>query len=316
MKIVFTFQPGKTLLADLNTNFPGIDFLAFRGIETAQEALGDAEVIATYGEDLTEEIVMPLPRLKWVMVFSAGIEKMPLDALRKKGVFVTNARGIHKIPMAEYTFGCLLRHAKSFDLFRIRQEKHEWVPDAPLSEISGRCIMIVGMGAIGSEIARLAKAFGMKVIGVNTNGRKTENADEMYTPDTMVSALNEADYVVSVLPSTKTTRHFYTKTHFEAMKPSAVWINIGRGDAVEPQVLIDALQSGKIAHAYLDVFDEEPLPPEHPFWKIENITITPHISSHSEHYLPRAMEIFRHNLHTYLTKGRDYINTVDLEKGY
>jgi phosphoglycerate dehydrogenase-like enzyme len=156
----------------------------------------------------------------------------------------------------------------------------------------------------------------MKTIGVNRSGNGVGNIDELYLTEQMMDALPKADFIVSILPSTPETKHLLTKDHFVAMKNTAVFINIGRGDLVDESLLLHALEKNEIAHAFLDVFEKEPLVKDHPFWKMKNVTVTPHLSSVTQNYLPRALEIFKHNLNTYLNKTGDYMNIIDLKKGY
>jgi len=316
MKTIFTFTPPEELKQDLVKSFPHVDFSFYPEIEQAEDELQHAEVLVTYGEDLSEKHIEAASQLKWIMVTSAGLEKMPFKAIKDKGILVTNVRGIHKIPMAEFTFGLMLQHAKQFPVIQKQQQERLWNQELPIYELSGQTIMIVGAGAIGGEIARLAKAFGMKTIGVNKSGEERDYFDEMLTMDALMTGLSVADYVINILPSTAETKHFYQKHHFENMKDTAVFINIGRGNAVKTELLIEVLQEEMIAHAILDVFEEEPLPSEHPFWKMENVTITPHVSSHSKRYLPRSFEILKHNLRTYTKKQEDFLNVIDVEKGY
>ncbi|MED1204959.1 D-2-hydroxyacid dehydrogenase [Heyndrickxia acidicola] len=316
MKAVCTFNPPDEIKNDIQQSFPDTVFTFIKKRHFKTSDIKDAEILITFGEDLKNEDIDSAKDLKWIMVTSAGLEKMPWKAIKKRGIMITNARGIHKIPMAEFTFGYILQHEKQFRTIWEQQKKSEWNTHLPLQEVHGKTLMVAGAGAIGQEIARLAKAFGMHTLGMNSNGRETANFDEMYTAETMNEGLKKTDYLVSILPSTAQTTHFYKMEHFEAMKKTAVFINIGRGDAVEEKVLQTALDNGEIAHVFLDVFQEEPLPASHPFWKIENLTITPHISSHSQNYLPRAFEIFKHNLHTYSNKEGQFKNVVDQEKGY
>ena len=131
-----------------------------------------------------------------------------------------------------------------------------------------------------------------------------------------MDALPKADFIVSILPSTPKTRNVLTEDHFVAMKNSAVFINIGRGDLVNEDVLLQALNHNEIAHAFLDVFEKEPLVKDHPFWKMNNVTVTPHLSSVTKNYLPRSFEIFKYNLKTYLNHTGEYMNVIDLKKGY
>jgi len=316
MKTLFTFIPPEELKQDLIKSFPDEDFSFCPEIEQAEKEIQNAEVIVTYGEDLTEKHIEIANKLKWIMVTSAGLEKMPFNAIKNKGILVTNARGIHKIPMAEFTFGLMLQHAKQFPVFKKQQQEHLWNQALPIFELSGQTMLIVGAGAIGGEIARLGKVFGMQTIGVNKGGEDRQYFDEMLTLESFITGLSAADYVINILPSTSETKHIYHKHHFEKMKNTAVFINIGRGNAVKTEVLMEVLQEKMIAHAILDVLEEEPLPAEHPLWDLENVTITPHVSSHSKLYLPRAFEILKHNLRTYTKKQEDYLNVINIEKGY
>lgn len=314
MKIYSSILPVEALQSEVKKEFPLVDFDFFKGIK--EDLFLNAEVLLTYGEDLTEELICKTEKLKWIMVMSAGLDKMPFEACKKRGILVTNVRGIHKIPMAEFTIGMMLQHVKQMRTLWENERNLTWERKLPMGELYGKTLLILGIGAIGGEVARLAKAFNMKTIGVNRSGSNVEWADEIYTMKDFSDALPAADFIVSVLPSTEETKHLLDDTHFELMKDTAVFINIGRGDLVKEEVLLAALEEKKIAHAYLDVFYTEPLAENHPFWKMDNVTVTPHISSLTKNYMPRSFEIFKHNLHTYIKKGADYINVIDMDRGY
>lgn len=314
LKIYSSLVPAVGIQEEVKSAFPQVNFEFLKGINN--DLFYDAEVFITYGEDLTEELILKTQNLKWIMVMSAGLEKMPFEACKKRGILVTNVRGIHKIPMAEFTIGMMLQHVKHMRILLENERNHIWERKLPMGELFGKTLLILGAGAIGGEVARLAKAFRMKTIGVNRSGNKVEWADEIYTMKDYKEALPSADFIVSVLPSTNETKHFLDSSHFDLMKDTAVFINIGRGDLVKEEVLMAALQERKIAHAYLDVFYTEPLGDAHPFWTMENVTVTPHISSLTKNYMPRSFEIFKDNLHTYIKNGVDYINVIDLDRGY
>jgi phosphoglycerate dehydrogenase-like enzyme len=314
VNIYSSLLPSEELQAEIKESFPDYNFHFHKGIK--EELFLDAEVFITYGEDLTEELVLNTNKLKWIMVMSAGLEKMPFEACKQKGILVTNARGIHKIPMAEFTIGMMLQHVKQMNTLWENEMEELWERKLPMGELYGKSLLILGIGAIGGEVARLAKAFQMRTIGVNRSGEEVPSADEIYTMTDFEKALPKADFIVSVLPSTKETKHFLESRHFELMKDTAVFINIGRGDLVKEDVLLHALRGKKIAHAYLDVFYNEPLSKGHPFWSMDNVTVTPHISSLTKNYMPRSFEIFKHNLHTYIKKDADFINVIDLDRGY
>ncbi|WLR54084.1 D-2-hydroxyacid dehydrogenase [Mesobacillus subterraneus] len=314
MKIYSSILPAEALRENVKKEFPQVSFEFHKGIK--EELFLDAEIFLTYGEDLTDELIYKADKLKWIMVMSAGLDRMPFEACKKRGILVTNVRGIHKIPMAEFTVGMMLQHVKQMRFLWANEQDKAWERKLPMGELYGKTLLILGIGAIGGEVARLAKAFNMKTIGVNRSGREAEWADEIFTMENYREAMPQADFIVSVMPSTEETKHFLDESDFEMMKDTAVFINIGRGDLVKDEVLLVALQEKKIAHAYLDVFYEEPLKESHPFWMMENVTVTPHISSLTKNYLPRSFEIFKNNLHTYIKNDSDFLNVIDMDRGY
>jgi len=285
-------------------------------IEEAEEYLPYADVLLTYGEDLDEEKIEQAKKLKWIMVLSAGMDRMPFNKIEEKGIIVTNSKGIHKTPMAEYAISMLLQVSRQAKTIIEQEQAHEWDRSVKITEISGKTIFIAGTGAIGQEVARVAKAFRMQTIGVSKSGRPKEYFDYVYPTNEGLPIIGEADFIVAVLPSTLETRDYFRKEHFEQMKSTAIFLNMGRGDAVNSTVLMDALQGGEIFHAVLDVFDQEPLPAAHPFWEMQNVTVTPHMSGISPEYQPRALGIFEKNLEVFLHDKKDYQNLIDPRKGY
>lgn len=296
--------------------YPEINFLFYTSMDEAKGHLSEADILLTYGEDLTPEIIGNASSLKWINVISAGMDRMPFESIDEKGILVTNARGIHKGPMAEYTVAMMLQISRNAKQLIANEQMGKWDRTVSMSEISGKTIGILGVGAIGAEIARLAKAFNMYVVGMNRSGNPVNNVDEIYQEDRINRVIMQSDFLVSVLPSTNETYHFLREEHFKAMKPTSVFINIGRGSTVFEEDLIRALEQGYIQHAVLDVMDQEPLPEDHPFWKMENVTVTPHLSGISPHYQARAITLFKENLTVYLKNGSNYINKIDLKRGY
>ncbi|HSU78798.1 MAG TPA: D-2-hydroxyacid dehydrogenase [Candidatus Angelobacter sp.] len=316
MKIVSTAQLREELREDLSQSFPEVSFEYYKSMKDAEHALDQAEVLITYGEDLTETEINKSTQLKWIMVISAGLEKMPLKLIKEKDIIVTNARGIHRVPMAEYTFTMLLHVAKNAKMWLENQSKAIWDRRIKMEELHDQTLALIGPGAIGSEIARLAKAFGMTTIGVNTKGTPVDYIDVIYKIDDLLQAVQNAKYVVSILPETADTYKILDSKFFEAMRNDAVFVNIGRGKTVDQSSMLIALQNNQIQHAVLDVFEEEPLPNDHPFWKMDNVTVSPHFSSVTEGYQPRALEIFKKNLSNYIKGSNDWINLIDLDRGY
>lgn len=316
MQILSTLIPPEYLQAAMKEKFSAHEFHYQKGVAIDDDKLKEAEIIITYGEDLTDEHIRKAEKLKWIMVMSAGLEKMPFQVIDEKNILVTNARGIHKLPMAEYTIGMLLQYEKQMKLLLENEAQEKWDRRIKIGELNSKTMLIIGTGAIGSEVARLAKAFQMKTLGINRSGKSVEYIDSIHSLDEMLEVLPKADYIVSVLPSTEETQNLLKKEHFRAMKNSALFMNIGRGDLYPEEILLEALSKKEIAHAVLDVFGQEPLPEGHPFWKLDNVTVTPHISSITKNYLPRSFEIFEHNFEEYIKGGTEYINVIDPKRGY
>ncbi|GGD02476.1 glycerate dehydrogenase [Thalassobacillus devorans] len=300
----------------LEADFPELDFSFCHGIEEAKAELPEAEIFITYGEDLSDELIKQAKNLKWIMVLSAGMEKMPFSQIDKQGILVTNARGIHAIPMAEYTFTMLLQAARQGKKVIAHEQAHIWDRKVVMNEITGKTLVVLGTGAIGQETARLAQAFRMRTIGVSKTGKLKPYFDETHPSDNWKHVLSKADFVVAVMPSTPETIEFVKPEHFEKMPAHSIFLNMGRGDLVKTETVLEAVRNGEIAHAVLDVFEEEPLPEDHVLWEEENITVTPHVSGVSPQYQYRGFDIFSDNLERYLQGQEEFINKIDPKRGY
>lgn len=299
----------------LMDSFPAVTFRFMDNMDEAVDEIEAADILVSFGGQVTEAVIKQATNLKWLMIMTAGVDVLPKDIIMERNILVTNARGIHKTPMAEYAISMLLQVARNEKTLIQNESTHKW-EQIYVDEVSEKTLLIAGTGAIGSEVARLAKAFNMKTIGVSRSGKGVEHFDENVTSNAIASKLPEADYVVSVMPSTPETIHYFTYEHFKQMPNHAVFLNMGRGDVLELDVLTQALKEKEIAHAVLDVFDVEPLPDNHYLWDMEDVTITPHISGLSPHYMKRALEIFTHNLEQFIEKQTDLINRVDILRGY
>jgi len=275
-----------------------------------------ADVLVTYGEDLNNENMNYATNLKWIFVASAGIEKMPAQAIMERNILVSNVRGIHKTPMAESMLAHILAIKRALPWIYEQQKKSEWSKKAKQSELRDSTALILGPGAIGSEVGRLLQAFGVTTIGCNRSGKEAAYMDNMVCFDQLMEALPKADIVISVLPKTDETTHLLKLEHFKAMKSNAIFMNFGRGNLVEEDTLIQAIQAGEIGYAVLDVFEQEPLAADHPLWSLPNVIVSPHISSHSSRYVERSLEIFKPSLEKWLRGEKDLENVMDLSRGY
>lgn len=317
MKIVFTAKISERHQENLRRQFAGHSFSFFASKEEAGVELESADVLVTYGEDLTEVHLKQYKNLKWIQVLTAGVDKMPLSYLVQSSIQLTNVKGIHKIPMAEYTFAAMLQMARNLNDTFQKQQSKKWDARLRVDELFDKTLGIVGVGAIGEEIARRANVFGMKVLGVTRSGRENLYCEKMFTPEQLNLFLPLCDYIVIIVPSTRDTFHLIGKDELNCMKPTAVFINIARGSVVDEEALVAHLKDGKIKGAVLDVFTEEPLPENSPFWELDNCIITPHVSGRSSRYIERALKVFRENLEIYQSGKQNQLNNiVDCVKGY
>ncbi|MDV2581884.1 D-2-hydroxyacid dehydrogenase [Alkalibacillus haloalkaliphilus] len=316
MKIITTCRVKDSIKDQLVKRFKDVSFVWHESISEAEKDLNQAEVLITYGEDLEDHHIEAAHHLKWIMVISAGLDEMPFSKIEEKGVLVTNVRGIHAIPMAEYVIAMILQVSRQTKTLIENEKQHNWDRKVKMEEITGKTMLIAGTGAIGQEVARLAKAFRIETIGVSQSGKLKEHFDRCYKNDELNSLLGEADFVIGVLPATDETEYFFSKEQFHQMKESAIFLNMGRGKTVDEVAITKALKEKQFQHAVLDVFEEEPLDEESPLWDLNNCTITPHLSGISRHYQPRAFEIFEENLEVYIKEGKLVKNIIDPKRGY
>ena len=282
--------------------------------EKAKELLPKAEIIT--GFSLTpKEYYDMAPNLKWVFICAAGVDGVPFDKLSARGIPVSNAGGIHISFMSEHAIGVMIMFSRGLYRNMRHQLKKEWIRVEDADELTDKTLVIVGAGKIGSAIARKAKALDMKVVGVDKFPRPVEHFDEVRGMDTLMSTLGEADYVLLVTPLTPETYHFMGKEQFEAMKDSAVFINMSRGHTMDQDALIEALQNGTIRGAALDVFHKEPLDPDSKLWDLENVILTPHNSGGSVQYFPRTTKVFVEAYKAYKS-GQPIPNTIDPTRGF
>lgn len=281
--------------------------------EDVDKNIKDAEILATFPMTFTG--VSGADNLKWIQSFSAGVEAY-LPDVRESDIILSNASGVHPVPISEHVIGMMLYLERDLGKIRDQQRDKKWAKVEELSELEGKTVIVAGLGKIGSRIARLCKAFEMKVIGIrNDVSNKPEFVDEVYTSEEMDHVLPEADYIILALPSTNETEKFLNEDRFNKMKNTARVLNIGRGTAIDEKALIRALEEKKIAGAALDVFEKEPLPENSPLWNMENVIVSPHVSGWSGKYMDRAVEIFCKNLEAY-KKGENMPTLVDKTRGY
>jgi len=314
--IICTIEPNEEQVERIRSAAPDYELLYGRDKERWLHRVQEAEIIIGWRRMFEETCLRPETKLRWVQSWSAGVDTFPLDRMAELGIHLTTTSGIHAYPISETILAMMLGFTRNLHIYARNQIAGRWVRTDPLLEMHGKTAGIIGFGAIGEETARLCKAFGMRVLGVRLSGRPSPNADEMYDVSGLDQVLAESDYVIVTLPLTRETRRMFGREQFARMKKSAMFINIGRGGLVDEQALVEALHSGEIAGAGLDVFETEPLPEDSPLWSMDNVIITPHTAGGSSLYHERAFEIALKNLRSYLQTGMPSVNLVDYVKQY
>jgi D-2-hydroxyacid dehydrogenase (NADP+) len=284
------------------------------------DELPDTDIFV--GFSLRPEQFAHARKLKWLHSTAAGVGQLMYPELQKSGIEVTNASGVHRIPMAEHILGTLIALARRFpDCFRYQQQarwaqQELWNAPVRPRELRGQILLLIGFGAIGREVAKIIRPLGMRVWAVTRSGRTEEGlAEQVFPASKLDEALPQADFVVLAAPETPETRKMIGAREFALMKPSAYFLNVSRGALVDEPALISALAERRIAGAALDVASQEPLPPENPLWKLDNVFITPHMSAASEHLWERQTDLLMENLERWFA-GEELLNRVDLNRGY
>ncbi len=285
------------------------------GEEEFLEMLAEAEVLYDFPRGHVEDLIRVSPHLRWVQGSMAGAGEVAQKAdLGDTEIVVTTASGIYSGPLAEFVLMAMLQHAKGLDHLRSDKAGKIWRQGA-VGTLENKTLCVVGMGSIGRAIAERARPFGMRVVGVKRTVRDEDEAwdyaDELYPTAELHSALGEADYVAVTLPGTPETRHLIDAGATAATRQGAYFVNVGRGTVVDEAALVEALQSGHLSGAALDVFEVEPLPEESPLWDLDNVIISAHTTDVVPDLINAAQtDLFCENLRRYLA-GEELLNVLD-----
>jgi phosphoglycerate dehydrogenase-like enzyme len=290
----------------------GRDVVIHVAATEADAAAHIADVEVVYAWKLPPALYGKARRLRWLQAMGAGVDWALVPDLRRR-VIVTRAPGVFGSWMSEYVIGWCSWVSQRMETYRAAQRERRWIGDVMPERLRGRTLTLVGIGDIGGEIARVARAVGMRVVGVSRSGRRVPHVDRVHRTVHLHRALSAADFVVVVVPLTPATRGLIDATALAAMRPDAWLLNIGRGAVVDDAALVAALRTRRIAGAILDVFPSEPLPPEHPLWRLENAVITPHVAGPST--AQEIAPVFNDNLARWLS-DQPLHHIVDRRKGY
>ena len=294
------------------------EFVVANSRKEMANLLEDADVLLGY---CTHETLKNGKDLRYILNYSAGVDRcMSSPLIKERDLLVTNMQRIYGPGIAEHAIGMMYMLTRKLHVFHNRQLEQRWdrkvVKRTQMWEVQGRTMLVVGLGGIGTEIARRAAALGMRVLATRNSSREGPDFVEYVgLSHELVELAKQADVVVNATPLTPATTGLFDREFFNEMQPGAYFINVGRGKSVVTADLIDALNSGHLGGAALDVQDPEPLPAGHPLWSAQNIIITPHISAGSDAQMERYWLVVRENLRRY-THGEPMLNVVDLKRGY
>jgi phosphoglycerate dehydrogenase-like enzyme len=304
----------------LQQDFPGHEFIQLQNYDRVPDEIADTDVFI--GWSLRAEQFVAAKKLRWIHSPAAAVHQLMYPELVQSNVIVTNSTGIHGPVVAEHAIAVLLALAKRLPQAMQYQAKHEWSQDQLWHdrirprEVAGSIVLVIGMGGIGSEFAARAKSLGMQVLGIRENLAKgLSGADEIYSSEQIDNVLPRADYVLLCPPVTPATTGLMNAARLSKMKPDAYLINVARGPLIDESALLAALQHRRIAGAALDVFNEEPLPADSPFWSLDNLLITPHTAAVTDRLWERHYRLIFDNMKRFLA-GEPLLNQVDKKRGY
>ena len=295
---------------------PAREVMQAKNNEELLALLPESEVLFT--GQLPQEILAKCGHLRWIQSGSAGIERFLIPEIIDSALILTNSSGIHRIQMAEHTLSMMLTFARQMHLAIRAQIEGRWARYElwpGIDELYGKTCGIVGYGDVGQEVAARCRPFGMRIIACDLQFPIDTELDGRYPPEELHTLLQASDYVVLAVPATPKTEKMISSDELRIMKPTAYLINVARGTVIDEEALIRALKAGEIAGAGLDVFVQEPLPDNHPFYNMENVIVFPHLGGVTPRYWERGTDFFCQNLKRYLS-GEPLINVVDKRKGY
>lgn len=313
MKVLIAYNLEDDYVEKMRKTFPDVEFSRVVEPGNMKDAIVDADIVL--GGRFNAELFLQAKKLKWIQTSSAGVERFLFPELVESKVILTDASGVHAKPIAEQVIGFMLSFTRKLNIFLRLQLQKKWGRMTG-DELSGKVLGVIGLGSVGSEIARKAKVFDMTVIATKkTLTAKPTYVDELLPSTELESLLKRSDFLILSTPLTPETYHMIDEKKLKIMKKGAILINIGRGKLIDENALIKALKEHWIAGAGLDVFETEPLPVDSELWNLENVIITPHTAGSTPHYSERVCQLFMENLKRF-REGSPLINVVDKKAGY
>jgi phosphoglycerate dehydrogenase-like enzyme len=318
-KIVVRSLFGQDVIGPLQDVAPGVELVSVATVAEATQEISNAQALIGFCQ---QEIFSAADSLHWVQVYFAGVENcVSLPGIQGGQLLLSNGQRLSSPTIGDHAIALTYALVRGLDTYHSEQVQGKWAPQAVTStqnfrELSGRTMLVVGLGGIGTQVAQRAHALGMRILA--TRGSRREGPDYVEYVGLANEAIKlapQADVVVNAAPLTDSTRGMFNKAFFEAMKPSAYFVSVGRGQSTVTTDLISALQHNQIAGAGLDVTDPEPLPPDHPLWTTPRVIITPHVAMRSAETYARIWALVVENVRRYI-EGEPLLSVVDVKRGY
>jgi len=271
-----------------------------------------ATILMTYGPMMSDHVVRDAPKLRWIQALGTGVDNLIDLPSLPPDVLITNIRGIHGAPMSEAAIMAMLALSRDFPRVVRNQDRRIW-ERWPATLLDKKTLGILGVGAIAETLALRCKALGMVVVGVSSTKREVPGFDRMYSREELLTAVGGFDFFLVLTPYSSATRNIVDAGVFARMKPASYFLNLARGGVVDEHALIQALESGQIAGAALDVFSQEPLPEDHPLWRTKNVILTPHLAGFYDGYAAAALPVIEENIRKFL--AGDIANMINIVRG-
>jgi len=298
----------------LAAHFPGIEVNAVNHRDKIDPYIARTDILLTFGAMMTDEVFRKAQNLKWVQVLGTGVDRVADSAALRDEAIVTNIRGIHGAPVAEAAIASMLALARQIPRSVRAQDRGEWERFATRL-IDGKTATIFGLGIIAEALAPRLKALGLRVVGVSSAPRAVAGFDAVLPRERLAEALGGAQHFILLTPHTKSTHRIVGEDAFRAMKRGGYFVNLGRGETVDEEALVRALDDGHLAGAALDVFSVEPLPKGHKIWAMKNVIVTPHLGGFYDEYPDRSLPVIEQNLRRFLAgEPQHMINVVNRAK--
>jgi phosphoglycerate dehydrogenase-like enzyme len=285
--------------AALAPKFPELDIHTADHHSRVAPHIMEADILLTFAPMMVDAVLAQAPNLRWIHALGTGVDGITMLPSLRDDVVLTSTRGIHGVPMTEMAFMLMLALCRELPRSLRAQADGRW-ERWPARLLENKTVGIVGVGLIAEVLAPRLKVFGMEVIGVSRSGRAVPGIDRMVRREDLARVAGEIDFLIALVPYEDDTRNLIGAEVLRAMKPTAYLVNIARGGVVDEDALLEALRQGGIAGAAIDTFVDEPLPPDHPFWRLDNVIVTPHLGGFNDAYVGQALPQLETNLRFFL----------------